>query len=291
MRKEQALQIRDVHSAWISLLSVNCQIHQEVFSSFWKLNMIKLRSWTVESLNSVTFENIRKIYLEVVSSQRRARKYVFTLSNFRSAIKTLLRLSSLQKVDTAIDVLSVLACILIQSVDLCRKHVHHIDNLKLFQRVRDVLIENWIEYYHFQLHLTNKARLKTYRRITQDFSSLSTILNLSLTSCSDHTLELCNEIICRLLHEIKEMYHEGHDDSAWRLYSFENSSRLTSTWTLDTTIWRSSCVKLSLIVDITNLRAKQSKLFHRLRLNDFLFENLYLKKEDSDEKDEFVVFE
>ncbi len=87
------------------------------------------------------------------------------------------------------------------------------------------------------------------------------------------------------------MCHEGHGDPAWRLYSFEDSSRLTSTWTPDTTIWRPSCVKLPLVVDITDLRAKQPKLSHRLRLDDFLFENLYLKKGDSDEEDESVVSE
>ncbi len=50
-------------------------------------------------------------------------------------------------------------------------------------------------------------------------------------------------------------------------------------------------MKLPLVVDITDLRAKQPKLSHRLRLDDFLFENLYLKKGDSDEEDESVVSE
>lgn len=133
--------------------------------------------------------------------------------------------------------------------------------------------------------------MKTYRRITQKFSSLSTTFNLSLISYLNYTLELCNEIIYRLLHRIEEMCHKNHDNLVWRLYFFENSSRLISIWTFDTIIWRPSYVKLLLIVDITNLRVKQSKLFYCLRLNNFLFENLYLKKEDFNEKDEFVVFE
>jgi len=37
--------------------------------------------------------------------------------------------------------------------------------------------------------------------------------------------------------------------------------------------------------------AKQSKLSYRLRSDDFLFENLYLRKGDSDEEDESVVSE
>jgi len=76
-----------------------------------------------------------------------------------------------------------------------------------------------------------------------------------------------------------------------RLYFFEDSSRLTSTWTPGTTIWRPSCRELPLVVDITDLRAKQSKLSYRLRSDDFLFENLYLRKGDSDEEDESVVSE
>jgi len=55
MGKGRALQIRDVHSAWTSLLGVNCQIRREVSISFWKLNTIKLRPWTAGSLNSVLF--------------------------------------------------------------------------------------------------------------------------------------------------------------------------------------------------------------------------------------------
>ena len=291
MGKGRALQIRDVHSAWTLLLGVNCQIRREVSISFWKLNTIKLRPWTAGLLNSVAFGNIGKIYLEVVSPQRRARKYAFTLSNFRTAIKTLLRLPSLQKIDTAIDVPSVLACIPIQSGGLCRKHAHHIGSSELFQMVRDVLAENWAGYYHFQLHLTNKARLEACGRITQDFPSLSTAPNLSLASCPDHTLGLCNEITCRLLHGIEEMCYERHGDPAWRLYFFEDSSRLTSTWTPGTTIWRPSCGELPLVVDITDLRAKQPTLSHRLRLDDFLFENLYLRNGDFDDEDESVVSE
>ena len=93
------------------MLGVSCQIRRELSSLFWKLNTIKLRPGTAGSLNSVAFGNIRKIYLEVVSPQRRVRKYPFTLSDFRTAIKTLLKLPSLQQIDTVIDVPSVLACL------------------------------------------------------------------------------------------------------------------------------------------------------------------------------------
>ncbi len=147
--------------------------------------------------------------------------------------------------------------------------------------VRDVLTENGAGYYHFQLHLTNKARLEACRRITQDFPSLSTAPNLSsASSCPDHTLGLCNEITCRLLHGIEEMCHERRRGMPCRLYFFEDSSRLTSTWTPGTTIWRPSCREFPLVVDITDLRAKQPKLSRRLRSDDFLFENLYLRKGD-----------
>jgi len=50
-------------------------------------------------------------------------------------------------------------------------------------------------------------------------------------------------------------------------------------------------VKLPLVVDITDLPAKQPKLSHRLRLDDFLSENLYLRNGDSDEEDVSVVSE
>ena len=289
MRKGRALQMKDVHSTWTSMLGVNCQIRGEVSSLFWKLNTIKLRPGTAGSLNSMAFGNIRKIYLEVVSPQRRARKYAFTLLNFRTAIKTLLRLPSLQKIDIAIDAPSVVACIPIKSAGLCREHAQHIGSLELFQRIRDVLTENWGGYYHFRLSLTNEARLKACRRITQAFPSLSTAANLFLASCPDHTLGLCNEITCRLLHGIEELCQERHGDPAWRLYFFEDSSRETSTWTPGTTIWRSSSAELPLVVDITDLRAKQPELSDRLRLDDFLFENLYLRKGDFDEEDESVV--
>lgn len=46
-----------------------------------------------------------------------------------------------------------------------------------------------------------------------------------------------------------------------------------------------------MVVDITDLRAKQPTLFHRLRLDDFLFENLYLRNGDFDDEDESVVSE
>jgi len=235
---------------------------------------------------------IRKIYLEVVSPQRRARKYAFTLSNFRTAIKTLWRLPSLQKIDTAIDVPSILACIPIQGGGLCRKRVHHIGSSELFQMVRDVLTENGAGYYHFQLHLTNKARLEACRRITQDFPSLSIAPNLSsASSYPDHTLGLYNKITCRLLHGIEEMCHERRRGMPCRLYFFEDLSRLTSTWTPGITIWRPSCRELPLVVDITDLRAKHPKLSRCLRSDDVLFENLYLRKGDSDEEDESVVSE
>lgn len=120
---------------------------------------------------------------------------------------------------------------------------------------------------------------------------MSTAPNISLASCPDHILGLSNEITCRLPHGTEEMCPEGHGDPAWRLYLSEDSSRLASNWTPGTNVWRPSCVKLPLVVDITDLPAKQPKLSHRLRLDDFLSENLYLRNGDSDEEDVSVVSE
>lgn len=271
------------------MLGVNCQIRREVSSLFWKLNTIKLRPGTVGSLNSVAFENIRKIYLEVVSPQRRVGKYAFTLSNFRTAIKTLLRLPSLQQFDTVIDVPSILACIPIKSARLCRRHVNHIGTLELFQNFRDRLTENWGGYYHFRLPITKEARLQAYRQITQAVPSLSGSTNLCLAYCPDHAAGFCDEITCRLLHAIEELCEEPHGEPAARLYFFDDPSPAISTWTPNTTICRSRGTELPLVVDITDLRAKQSVMSNRLRLNDFLFGNMYLRKGNINEEDESVV--
>jgi len=286
----RALQIRDVHSAWTSILGVNRQIRQEVSSLFWRLNTIRLRPGTAGSLNRVAFGNIRKIFLEVVSPKRRARKYAFTLSNFRTAVRALVRLPCLQKIDVVIDAPSVDACIPTEGTGLCKTHGQHIGSLKVFQELRNVVTENWVGYYHFRLHLTTETRLQTQRQIIQAFPSLSMAINLSLSSCPDHGLGFCDEITCRLLHAIEEMCQERYGHPAMRLHFFEEPSPATSAWTPATTIWRSNGRALPLVVDITDLRAKQPELSDRLRLNDVLFENMYLRKEDSsDEEEQSIV--
>lgn len=291
MRGGRALQIRDVHLTWISMLGVSCQIRRELSSLFWKLNTIKLRPGTAGSLNSVAFGNIRKIYIEVVSPQRRVRKYAFTLSDFRTAVKTLLKLPSLQQIDTVIDVPSVLACLPTKGPSPCRRHGNEIGNL--VQKFRKDLIRNWGGYYYFRLPVTQEARLQAYTQITQEFPSLSTSINLNLAFCPDHALGFCDEMICRLLHAIEELCQDPHGHPAECLFFFEHPSPATSTWTPNTTIWRLGNGDFPTIVDITDLRAKQpdskSMVSNRLRRDDSLFKDMYLRKEDTDDEDESVV--
>ena len=285
MTKGRALQVRDVHSTWTSILGVNCQIRQEVSVLFWKFNTIRLRPGTLGSLNGVAFGNIRNIYLEVITPQRRVQKFAFTLSDFRRGLKTILRLPSLQNFDTVIDVPSILACIPIKGAGLCRKHVHHISSFDLSYKVREELTGNWAGYHTFRLTLTNEAHLQAQRQIIQDFPSLSKAPNNCLASCPDHTLGSCDEITCRLLHAIEEMCQEGHGKPIWRRHYFEEPSPAYSVWTPNTTVWRPSSRKLPLIVDITDLRTEQSVVSSRLRSDSFLFENMYFRKEDTDEED------
>ena len=288
MPKGRALQIRNVHPAWTSILGVSCQIRREVSVLFWQFNTIRLRPGIAGSLNSMAFRNIRNIYLEVVnprSPRQQIPKYAFTLSSFRRAMKTILRLPCLQQIDIVIGTTSVLACIPVQGAGLCKKHAHHISSFELSHEVRDCWSDNWAGYYHFRLPLTNEARLQACGRIIQEFPSLSTSPNICLASCPDHTLGLCDEITCRLLHAIEELCQESHGDPCSRLHFFEFSNPAASTWTPDTTIWQSSSNELPLIVDITDLRTEHSGVAARLRSDSFLFENMYLRKEDTDDED------
>jgi hypothetical protein len=273
----QALQIRDVGAEWVSILGVNLQIRREVLCLFWQFNTFRLRPGIAETLPHLAHENIRNVFLKVITPRAGASRYAFTLRKFRSALPVFLRLPSLEIMDVCIDAPSLKACIPINNDGFCKKHVQQLGASRVIRELYHHLDENWAGYLHFRLHLTEAARLQTYEEVIRHFPSLSLVGNNSLTSCSKHELGLCDDIGYRLLHAVEEMCQTKKSSPGMRLYFFEQT---VSRWTSDTSIWSPSEL-LPLVVDVLDLRQKQPEKSQDLRLEDPLFETMFLVKQDS----------
>jgi len=226
------LQIEHVGFEWTSILGVNSEIRREVSCLFWRLNTFRLRPGSAESLNRLARENIRKVFLEVVSPRARASNYTLSMLKIEKAFPGLLRLPSLERLEVCVDAQSLKACIPIEGDGLCEKHAELIRSSKALRQLGQDLKENWAGYLYFRLHLTDDARSQTYEQVVHSFPSLSKVGNNSLNPCSDHELGSCGKISCRLLHAVEEMSQDKRSSPSTRLYFCEEN---ISTWTSDTT--------------------------------------------------------
>ena len=252
------LQIRNVDSAWTSLLGLNRKLRREATPLFWRVHTFRLRPEAVSWLNASVCREIRRVLVEVIHPDRGSCSYAFKQAQLLGAVPLLLRLPSLEVIDLCIDASSLRDCIPIDREGFCEKHKTEIKESKVLSELAEGLDENHAGYLHFRIHASYEAMLRTHDKVVSEFPSLREKGNNSLNPCDNHLLGLCEKITCRLLHAIDEMCQNYCARPTMRLYFFEEA---ITEWNKNTSIWIPEEAQLPLVVNVMDLSGTSDDVY------------------------------
>ena len=196
----QPLLIKDVHIVWLSMMGVNRQIRQEVYVYFWRMNTFKFCSGAVFELKQLALQNITKVYLEAIKVNERPAKGAFTWASFNRTVEALLGLPSLRIADLTVDILTLMQSMRSPHAS-CQEHGIGASTFSLMMVILPKLFfakpPLHLTYHHFRLLVQPAEELLASGHIRQLPSKAA---QQDPLEPAFHTLSLCKEVICRILH-------------------------------------------------------------------------------------------